>query len=240
MKNLKKNVIFLTLVMAVVAFSGVAFAANEKPEPPSRTGPPNFGPSPNGTGCQGATVSDLQVTLQIQHTWVGDLAIVLNSPSSSAQIVNRAGNPASTFGCSSDDIDAVLSDGGGSSVENACNPTPPAISGNLTPDPDALSAFNGETLDGTWSLAVTDHAGGDSGRILTWCLAEGAGEACCASNNTPTVDNSTVNDDLVIGGGTDGSDGTSTPAVGTWGIIAMISLLLAASLFHFRRRAEQF
>lgn len=240
MNNLKKTIVLLALVAVALTLSSVTVAqAVKQGVIGERNGPPNFQPSPQGAGCAGDVITDLHVTLQIQHTWVGDLQISLTSPAAGPiLIVDRPGVPAlGAFGCSSDDYDVELYDtAGGGSVENQCSAVPPAIAGDRVPSPGLLAAFDGETLNGNWTLGITDAAAGDSGRLLNWCLAEGAGEQCCSAPNTVIADN-TISNTMTIGGTT--ADGNPTPAVGTWGILAMISLLLAASLFHFRRRAEQ-
>ena len=232
MTALRKNLILVTLAMSVLV-SGAVMAVETKPEFVPHQGS-NFSTSPAGMGCVGATVSDLQVTLQIQHTWVGDLDATLTSPGGSAFIINQPGRPVlGTFGCSGDDIDVVLSDGGTGSVEDMCDAGVPTIFGNLTPSPGSMAVFNGEALSGDWSLTITDNAGGDTGALLNWCLqADAAGEACCSAPGSLIQDDTTT-DTMSLGG-----DDDDAPAVGTWGIVAMITLLLAVSLFHFRRRAE--
>jgi subtilisin-like proprotein convertase family protein len=164
----------------------------------------------------GETVAGLGVGLQVIHLWVGDLSAELESPNSTtATIMDRPGSPDTPDGCSADDIDATLSDGGSPSVEGICvDPGPPAISGNPAPDPDALAAFAGEDFDGDWTLTLTDnYAAFSDGVFERWCL----------TNN--------------FDGGDGGDGGTGTPATSTWGVIAMIVLFLAVSLFFLRRRA---
>jgi len=168
-------------------------------------------------GGTGESVSGLGVGLQVLHVWVGDLIAELESPmGTTATIMNRPGHPDDPFGCSGDDIDATLSDAGSPSVEGVCDwPGPPGISGNPSPDPDALAAFAGEDFDGDWTLTLTDdYAAFSDGVFETWCL---------------------TND--FDGGGDGGDGGTGTPATSTWGVIAMIVLFLGVSLFFLRRRA---
>src|SRR6185295_14931004 len=87
-----------------------------------------------------------------------------------SRIVDRPGVPASTFGCSADNIGAQLNDEGASgAVEAQCSATPPALFGQPTPN-NALSIFDGQPLAGTWSLAVGDGAGGDTGVLQSWCV----------------------------------------------------------------------
>ena len=163
----------------------------------------------------GETVSGLGVGLQVTHVWIGDLIAQLSNGTDAATIMNRPGSPDSPDGCSADDIDATLSDAGSPPVEGICDfPGPPGISGNPSPDPDALAVFAGAPLDGDWTLTLTDdYAAFSDGVFDRWCL----------TNNFDAP------------GGGDGGPGT--PATSTWGVIAMIVLFLGSSLFFLRRRA---
>ena len=121
---------------------------------------------PGGSGY----VTDLNVYIRADHTYVGDLVFTVRQGSGAQQaIFDRPGYTGSGFGCSGDNIDVTLDDEGTSAVEDACNPTPPAISGDLTPNVP-LSFFDGAALDGTWTIHAQDFAGGDTGTLLTWCL----------------------------------------------------------------------
>ncbi|HKX56808.1 MAG TPA: IPTL-CTERM sorting domain-containing protein [Xanthomonadales bacterium] len=153
-----------------------------------------------GTNCPGAvpdlsqvtstfdldscnTVFDLAVGLDISHTWVGDLRVTLTAPdATSVVIMDRPGFTGSGFGCSADNVLAVLSDLGTGPVENTCFANP-AIAGTLTPN-NLLSTFDGLNGNGTWSLMVEDLAGGDSGTLNDWSL----GAAC---GGDPTVSRAT-------------------------------------------------
>lgn len=113
---------------------------------------------------------DADVTLNVTHTWVGDLAFTVTSPmGTSVTIVDQPGEPASTFGCSGDDINATLDDEAGAPVETACSAAIPAIGGSFTPN-NPLSAFDGEDAQGMWTITVVDNAGGDTGTLNEWCV----------------------------------------------------------------------
>ena len=115
-------------------------------------------------------ITDLNVDLDITHTWVGDLIIELQSPSgTSVVLVDQPGNPATTFGCSGDDILATLDDEATDPVEDECENLP-AIGGSFTPN-NPLSAFDGESTMGDWTLTITDTFGGaDDGTFNSWGL----------------------------------------------------------------------
>lgn len=120
------------------------------------------------------TIIDLNVELRIEHTWVGDLTVTLThvDTGTSVAIVGRPGNPASTYGCSGDDIDAVLDDEAAAPVEDECAGAVPTIEGTFTPN-QLLSAFDGEDLAGDWTLVVDDAVGADTGTLVEWCLVSG-------------------------------------------------------------------
>lgn len=123
------------------------------------------------------TVADLRVKLDITHTWVGDLRVTLNKGPTTIDLMNRPGVPASTFGCSGDNVNTELNDTATLSIQNDC------VTGAAVAYPQdeyrpaqALSAFDGAALAGTWTLNVSDSASGDTGTLNSWCLLAGEGE----------------------------------------------------------------
>ena len=78
--------------------------------------------------------------------------------------------PASTNGCSGNDIDATLDDEAATPVETQCAGSVPTILGTFTPN-NPLSAFDGQSLAGTWRLTASDNVGTDVGTLTEWCLA---------------------------------------------------------------------
>jgi len=84
-------------------------------------------------------------------------------------IIDRPGVPASTYGCSGDNILATLDDEAALPVENQCSGTP-TINGTFSPN-GALSAFDGESSSGTWVLTVTDnYTSADAGTLNNWSI----------------------------------------------------------------------
>ncbi|MCP4361991.1 MAG: S8 family serine peptidase [Chloroflexi bacterium] len=132
----------------------------------------------NGSG----TIDDLNVSVDMPHAWPGDLSFVLRhqDTGTAVTIIDRPGVPASTYGCSIDDILATLDDEAAAAVENQCAGSPPAINGTFIPN-NSLSAFDGENGNGTWLLEVTDHyTSGDSGSLNGWSVE------ICNSGVVPT------------------------------------------------------
>ena len=119
--------------------------------------------------ANGGTIEKLDVLLDIEHTWVGDLIIGLrHAPSNTTVLlVNRPGGE----GCSGDDIKVTLDDQAGPSIQTDCQDDPePAFPQERYRPANLLSAFNGLSMVGDWILTVSDNAGADTGQLLRWCL----------------------------------------------------------------------
>lgn len=125
-------------------------------------------------------ISDVNITLSIAHTWVNDMIITLISPSGTqVWLVNRPCTNAALA-----NMNATFNDGGSPIV---CGNNP-AIFGTVIPF-ESLSAFNGEPMNGTWTLRVLDVANQDGGAINSWSLNLCSSEAVELS----TIDNSIQN-----------------------------------------------
>lgn len=120
---------------------------------------------------QTGVISSLRVHLRYNHTYVGDTKVTLAKVGGTGPItlIDRPGVPATSFGCSGDNVDATMDDAASSPVESSCLSSTPALSGSFIPQ-EPLAAFAGENLDGTWRLNISDHASGDAGTLLEWCL----------------------------------------------------------------------
>ncbi len=132
-------------------------------------------PDNNPTGAtftmnvtENVTITDLDVNVDITHTWVGDVTVTIKSPAgTSATIINRPGQPITFYGCNGDNIVATLDDEAASPVENECEASIPTIAGAFIPN-NPLSIFDGETTAGVWEITVSDAVGGDSGALNSW------------------------------------------------------------------------
>jgi subtilisin-like proprotein convertase family protein len=97
------------------------------------------------TDCPG--IIDATVNLEISHSFVGDLEVVLYSPSGFSFILhNRSGGSAANL------IGSYSTSGG-----------------SLTPA-QPLTPLSGSSGDGIWQLTVYDAAIGDSGTLNSWSL----------------------------------------------------------------------
>lgn len=117
-------------------------------------------------------IHDLEVRLDISHTWLGDLNATLAHAETGTQInlLERPGIPASSSGCDQDDILAILDDDVTLPIEDRCTSNIPSISGIYRPD-QSLGTFLGEDLAGTWTLTISDNFRADTGRLNEWCMA---------------------------------------------------------------------
>lgn len=97
-------------------------------------------------------IADLNVAVAATHTWVGDLIFTLTHEDAGTMVtvISQPGAPATIFGCSGNDIDALLDDEATAPIEDECADATPTISGGFTPN-NPLSAFDGESLAGTWT-----------------------------------------------------------------------------------------
>lgn len=140
-----------------------------------------------GPGWQ---VTSVSLDIVMNHTWVGDLAIELFSPSGTEiQLMARPGSAigdeqrGAPFGFSANlrptdaitfiDTAAVFAETMGQGINN--NATVPAGSfrpdaGGWTTDLTTLAGFLGEEAGGLWTLRVGDYAAGDLGTLVQWNL----------------------------------------------------------------------
>ena len=120
--------------------------------------------------ASGGSLTDVDVRVDVSHTFVGDLAITLESPAGTVvQLLDRPGVSGSGFGCGDEDMDVTFDDGASLDPESHCAGTVPWLSGSALPTGD-LADFDGESPVGTWTLTVSDHAGSDTGSLIDWDL----------------------------------------------------------------------
>ena len=137
-------------------------------------------------------ITDVNVTINVTHTWVSDVTLILTSPSGTEVLLTTG------LGDDGDDFtDTVFDSDAGTSINDG---TPP-FTGTFTPLGD-LSSLNGENATGTWTLTATDAFSGDTGTIDNWTLeicgapqpdadGDGIGDAtdnCPATANTDQAD----------------------------------------------------
>ncbi|NNE08576.1 MAG: T9SS type A sorting domain-containing protein [Gemmatimonadetes bacterium] len=95
---------------------------------------------------QSISISEIDLSVRILHTYIGDLEVELHSPQgTTVRVHNRTGTSADSI---STNYDAITAPDG----------------------PGDMTDFNGEDAQGSWTLSVTDNASGDFGTIEEFCL----------------------------------------------------------------------
>lgn len=94
----------------------------------------------------GVAIDRVQVSLDIRHTWIGDLRVILVSPEGTESVLidrpGRSPGNSSGYGSSADDIVFTVTS----------------------------NAFWGEASGGAWTLRVVDSMAGDVGQLVSWSL----------------------------------------------------------------------
>ncbi|MCW5755110.1 MAG: proprotein convertase P-domain-containing protein [Phycisphaeraceae bacterium] len=100
-------------------------------------------------------ITDVDVEINITHTYRGDLIVELTSPmGTTVRLHNRTGG-------SADDIVGTYDDS------------------SFPPDgPGMLADFNGQMAAGVWRLMVSDNASADQGTLNAWALKIAGGTNC--------------------------------------------------------------
>ncbi len=103
------------------------------------------------------TIDGMTVTVNSDHTWVGDMVIRITHPDGTQRTLwNRGCNAAQNSG-----LNITFEDGAGAVV--CGSPTAGTYSPNQT-----LAAFNGKPTNGTWTIQAQDFFLQDTGTIISW------------------------------------------------------------------------
>lgn len=122
------------------------------------------------TIANGGNVTDLNISLNVTHTYIGDLVFKLKQLGTGSEVtfINR---PTS---CSGNDINAIFDDEAATGI--TCTTSVPTLSGSMRPA-SPLTVFDGQPRNATWRLTVTDLANSDIGTVNQWCLSGTTGAA---------------------------------------------------------------
>jgi subtilisin-like proprotein convertase family protein len=116
--------------------------------------------------AEGLVISDINVHVDITHSYVGELQITLTSPNgeSVALLQDVCVNADNSSGS---DISAIFDDEGSNLV---CGSSSPIVSGTLKPQVGSLDVFNSQSAKGDWVLTVNDIYAGDGGSLDYFAL----------------------------------------------------------------------
>ena len=106
-------------------------------------------------------ITDINVTLDIQHLAIPDLDVYLNSPSGTRILLfsDLSSNE-------SDFTNTTLDDEAGVRIVDASAP----FTGRFVPE-EFLDGFDGENPSGNWTLEIVDDNATDSGTLLSWSIS---------------------------------------------------------------------
>jgi subtilisin family serine protease/subtilisin-like proprotein convertase family protein len=106
------------------------------------------------------TVAAVQVTVNVDHSWVGDLHLRLRAPSGKEVVlIDRRGGSGRNL------AKTLFDDRAPTSIAAGTAP----FTGSYRPE-TALSQFKGQNAKGTWQLTIDDRSGGNVGKIVGWSL----------------------------------------------------------------------
>jgi subtilisin-like proprotein convertase family protein len=107
-------------------------------------------------------VKDLDVRVNITHSWVGDLRLDLTGPDGTT--VKLAEHPGGPDNGGQNFVNMVFDDEAPTSISTAAAP----YTGRFRPQNDQLERFNGKPQTGDWTLRVRDLFEGDTGSLGSW------------------------------------------------------------------------
>ncbi len=107
-----------------------------------------------------ARVADVNVRVNLTHTWDGDLVISLVSPSGTVVALST------NNGSSGDNYSTTLFD---DEAATAISAGVAPFNGSYRPA-SPLNAFDTQTMSGNWTLRVADTVGSDSGSMTSWSV----------------------------------------------------------------------
>jgi len=127
-------------------------------------------------------INDVNVNLNINHTFVGDLDIVLRGPDNTTVVlVDREGGSGDNF------INTTFDD----QADDPINGQSAPFTGTFRPDGN-LSDFNGMMSAGDWDLIITDNANIDGGQLNDWTI-EICGDEILGTTDNAFADGSELN-----------------------------------------------
>jgi len=126
-------------------------------------------------------IADINVTVNLFHTFDGDLQIKLVGPDNTEVILSDENG-----GSGSNYIDTVFDDDASVNISSGSAP----FTGSFIPNGD-LNDFNGLSSAGNWKLVITDNYDLDGGALLDWTIQ------ICADNGL-SIGDSLMDTGLVV------------------------------------------
>ncbi|WP_132559766.1 DUF5801 repeats-in-toxin domain-containing protein [Rhizobium sullae] len=121
----------------------------------------------------GGTIHDVNVSINLTHTFMADLEITLIAPDGTRiRLVDDNGGAGDPNGTIMFDDEAA----------NSFTSAPPPFVGTWRPAIDQLSLLDGKSMAGTWTLEIRDDLGADVGTLRDWSLQVEAGHDVSSAN----------------------------------------------------------
>ena len=110
---------------------------------------------------QNAVITDVNLTLNVEHTWIADLEVKLIAPEGVTEIIlfEDVGSNGDNF------TNTVLDDDASTDVSNGESP----FTGSYSPT-GSLNDLNGLMSAGDWILQINDDANQDGGNLIDWSI----------------------------------------------------------------------
>ena len=153
----------LALVVAPAQAQTSATYSNTATGTISETATPCTGPMVrNFTVATNTQVTDVNIGVQLSHSYRGDLRVTLTSPAGT--VVNLITN----VGTGADNLNVLFDDSAAASISthtaNDNMSAAPPYQRTFRPE-GSLADFNGQGTAGTWQLSICDSLNGDSGNF---------------------------------------------------------------------------
>jgi subtilisin-like proprotein convertase family protein len=127
-----------------------------------------------------ATISDVNVSVRMNHTFTGDVRIDLIHPDGTLiNLVNRRGGSGDNFGTGANNCSGTPTTFDDQAATLITAGTPP-YAGAFRPEA-LLSALNGKSAAGTWKLRFNDNATDDAGLIGCVTIEINRRFGCCGA-----------------------------------------------------------
>ncbi|MCA9199857.1 MAG: lamin tail domain-containing protein, partial [Planctomycetales bacterium] len=105
-------------------------------------------------------VTDVNVSLNIEHTWASDLDVFLIGPTGTrVELFTDVGSSGDNF------VSTVIDDQADTDITAGAVP----FTGSFRPE-GTLADLNGPAAAGTWTLEINDDFGAQGGQLLNWSL----------------------------------------------------------------------
>ena len=114
----------------------------------------------NVQNANSVNINDVNVSINITHTWVGDLTLTLTSPNGT--VVNLV---SSRTDSGDNYINTVFDDDAINTIASSSAP----YTGSFQPEGN-LSDFNSEFSNGDWELKIVDSGPADVGPLNSWII----------------------------------------------------------------------